>query len=93
MLLNTVAKAHHTYLKLLSLNLLVESRDMVIDIVIEQRINEINVQHQEANEEYKNMGNEDMLFPIFRRDDLFAFTLDEYIEKYGKNNTLDIGGD
>lgn len=68
-------------------------RDMAIDIVIEQRINGINVQHQEANEEYKNMGNEDMLFPIFRRDDLFAFTLDEYIEKYGKNNTLDIGGD
>lgn len=65
------------------------SEDMAIDTVMEQRINEINVQRQEANEEYKNMGNEDMLYQIFRRDDLFAFTLDEYMQKYGRNGVFD----
>lgn len=75
------------------------SKDMAIDTVMEQRINEINVQHQEANEEYKSLCNDDILFPtfailfpMFTRDDLIAFNLDEYIEKYGKDNTLDIGG-
>lgn len=69
------------------------NENSAIDIVMEQRINEINVQHQEANKEYKSLGNDDNIFPIFTRDDLIVFTLDEYIQKYGKNNTLDIGGD
>ena len=75
------------------------NENSAIDIVMEQRINEINVQHQEANEEYKSLCNDDILFPtfailfpMFTRDDLIAFNLDEYIEKYGKDNTLDIGG-
>lgn len=69
------------------------SKDMAIDAVMEQRINEINIQHQEANKEYKSLCNDDILFPTFTIDDLIAFSLDEYIEKYGKDNTLDIGGD
>lgn len=69
------------------------NENSAIDIVMEQHINEINVQHQEANKEYKSLGNDDNIFPIFTRDDLIAFTLNEYIQKYGKNNTLDIGGD
>lgn len=69
------------------------SKDMAIDAVMEQRINEINVQHQESNKEYENLGNNDILFPIFTKDDLIVLTLDEYMQKYGKNNTLDIGGD
>lgn len=69
------------------------SKDMAIDAVMEQRINEINIQHQEANKEYKSLYNDDILFPTFTIDDLIAFSLDEYIEKYGKDNTLDIGGD
>lgn len=68
------------------------NENSAIGIVMEQRICEINTLHQEANE-YKSLGNDDNIFPIFTRDDLIAFTLDEYIQKYGKNNTLDIGGD
>lgn len=60
---------------------------------MEQRICEINTLHQESNKEYENLGNNDILFPIFTKDDLIVLTFDEYIQKYGKNNTLDIGGD
>lgn len=64
-----------------------------INIVMEQRINEINTLHQQANKGYEDLGNDDILFPIFARDDLTIFSLDEYMQKYSKNNTLDIGGD
>lgn len=69
------------------------NENSAIDIVMEQRVNEINVQHQEANKEYENLGNNDILFHIFTKDDLIVLTLDEYMQKYGKNNILDIGGD
>lgn len=69
------------------------NENSAIDIVMEQCINEINVQHQEANKEYKSLGNDDNIFPIFTKDDLIVLTLDKYMQKYGKNNTLDIGCD
>lgn len=69
------------------------NENSAIDIVMEQRISEINTLHQESNKEYENLGNNDILFPIFTKDDLIVLTLDEYMQKYGKNNTLDIGGD
>lgn len=69
------------------------NENSAIDIVMEQRINETNTLYQELNKGYEDLGNNDILFPIFTKDDLIVFNLDEYIEKYGKNNTLAILGD
>lgn len=69
------------------------NENSAIDIVMEQRINETNTLYQELNKRYEDLDNNDILFPIFTKDDLIVFTLDEYIQKYGKNNTLAILGD
>ena len=69
------------------------NENSAIDIVMEQHINETNTLYQELNKGYEDLGNNDILFPIFTKDDLIVFTLDEYIQKYGKNNTLAILGD
>lgn len=61
------------------------SKEKALDTVMTKYINEINKYHKEANEE---IG--EILFPIYTKNDLIVYSIEEYIEKYGKESAVEI---
>lgn len=61
------------------------NKEKALDTVMTKYINEINKYHEEANKEI-----DEVLFPIYTKDDLIVYTIDEYIQKYGKESTVEI---
>lgn len=60
-------------------------KDEALDVVMTQYIDETNKYHEEANKEI-----DEILFPIYTKDDLIVYTIEEYIEKYGKESVVEI---
>ena len=60
-------------------------KDEALDTVMTKYIDEMNKYHKEANEE---IG--EILFPIYTKDDLIVYSIDEYIQKYGKESAVEI---
>lgn len=63
-----------------------------LDTVMTQYIDEINKYHEEANQDFNDFEKETgyILFPIYTKDDLIVYSIDEYIEKYGKESAIEI---
>lgn len=60
-------------------------KDEALDTVMTKYIDEMNKYHKEANEE---IG--EVLFPIYTKDDLIVYSIEEYIEKYSKESVVEI---
>ena len=63
-----------------------------LDTVMTKYIDEINKYHEEANKDFCYIEKETgyILFPIYSKDDLIVYSIDEYIEKYGKESAVEI---
>lgn len=63
-----------------------------LDTIMTKYINEINKYHEEANQDFNDFEKETgyILFPIYTKDDLIVYTIDEYIQKYGKESVIEI---
>ena len=67
-------------------------KDEALDVVMTQYIDETNKYHEEANQDFYYIEKETgyILFPIYTKDDLIVYTIDEYIQKYGKESVIEI---
>ena len=63
-----------------------------LDTVMTQYIDEINKYHEEANQDFNDFEKETgyILFPIYTKDDLIVYSIEEYIQKYGKESAVEI---
>ena len=63
-----------------------------LDIVMTKYIDDINKYHEEANQDFNDFEKETgyILFPIYTKGDLIVYSIEEYIEKYGKESVVEI---
>lgn len=60
-------------------------KEGALDTVMIKYIDETNKYHEEANKEI-----DEILFPIYTKNDLIIYSIEEYIEKYGKESVVEI---
>ena len=63
-----------------------------LDAVMIKYIDDINKYHEEANQDFNDFEKETgyILFSIYTKDDLVIYSIEEYIEKYGKESAVEI---